>query len=167
MFFAGPDDHEYYMQLALREADKASARGEVPVGAVVTFGAQIVTAAHNLRETTQDPCGHAELLAVQRAARVLGRWRLSGCTVYVTLEPCPMCAGAMVNARVDRLVYGATDPKAGGVESLYEICTDPRLNHRIEVVSGVLGDECGDRLRQFFRARRRRKKPAVSSTKNV
>lgn len=144
------------MRHALREAARGAELGEVPVGAVVVFGGQVVTAAHNLRETAHDPCGHAELLAVRRAAQVLGRWRLWGCTVYVTLEPCPMCAGAMVNARVDRLVFGATDPKAGAVHSLYEICTDLRLNHRVEVISGVLADECGDALRRFFRARRKR-----------
>ncbi len=145
------------MRRALREADRAAALGEVPVGAVVVFGGQIITASHNTREIDKDPCGHAELLAVQRAAQALGRWRLWGCTVYVTLEPCAMCAGAMVNARIDRLVYGATDPKAGAVRSLYEICTDPRLNHRVQVVPGVLAEDCGQILKAFFRARRKRR----------
>jgi len=144
------------MQRALREAERAAELGEVPVGAVVVFGGQVVTAAHNVRETAHDPCGHAELLAVRRAAELMGRWRLWGCTVYVTLEPCAMCAGAMVNARVDRLVFGATDPKAGAVQSLYEICTDPRLNHRVEVISGVLAEPCGEILRRFFREKRAR-----------
>lgn len=150
--------HEALMQRALREAERAAELGEVPVGAVVVFGGQVVTAAHNVRETAHDPCGHAELLAVRRAAELMGRWRLWGCTVYVTLEPCAMCAGAMVNARVDRLVFGATDPKAGAVQSLYEICTDPRLNHRVEVISGVLAEPCGEILRRFFRAKRARAK---------
>ncbi len=158
-----PATDDAYMRRALREADQAAQMGEVPVGALVVFGGQVITATHNLRETTQDPCGHAELLAVQRAARALGRWRLWGCTVYVTLEPCAMCAGAMVNARIDRLVYGAHDAKAGAVASLYEICEDPRLNHRVQVQGGVLGQECGTALSSFFRARRgakRRPKPA-------
>lgn len=148
------------MRRALREADHAAQIGEVPVGALVVFGGQVVTAAHNTRETEHDPCGHAELIAVRRAAEVLGRWRLWGCTVYVTLEPCAMCAGAMVNARIDRLVYGASDPKAGAVESLYEICTDARLNHRVAVTSGVLADECGSALKAFFRERRGRRRKA-------
>lgn len=146
--------HELFMQHALREARQAAAEGEVPVGALVVFGGQVITAAHNRRESDQDPCGHAELLAVRRAARVLERWRLWGCTVYVTLEPCPMCAGALVNARIDRLVYGAADPKAGAAGSLMDLCRDPRLNHRMEVVSGVLAEACGAELRRFFRARR-------------
>lgn len=144
------------MRRALLQAERAAAEGEVPVGAVVVFGQQIITAAHNLRESSHDPCGHAELLAVRRAAHTLGRWRLWGCTVYVTLEPCAMCAGAMVNARVDRLVFGAPDPKAGAVGSLYDICRDPRLNHQVEVVPGVLAEPCAEALRTFFRARRRR-----------
>lgn len=140
---------------ARREAERAAEIGEVPVGAVLTFAQQPVVATHNLRESTSDPTAHAELLALRRAARVLERWRLWGCTMYVTLEPCPMCAGALVNARVERLVYGATDPKAGGVESLYRIADDPRLNHRLVIEGGVDAEACGQLLKDFFRARRR------------
>lgn len=143
------------MRWALREAERAEREGEVPVGAVVSFGGQVVVAARNDRERTRDPTGHAELRAIIRASQTLERWRLTGCTLYVTLEPCIMCAGAAVQARLDRIVFGAKDPKGGAAGSLYEIPTDPRLNHRIEVQGGVLAEDCGALLREFFLRRRR------------
>ncbi len=142
------------MGLALRQAARAAEFGEVPVGAVIAMGSTPIVAVGNAREATLDPTGHAEILALRRAGRVLERWRLSGCTLYVTLEPCPMCAGALVNARVDRLVYGADDPKAGAIESLYRLGDDPRLNHRLEVRAGVRAEECSEQLKQFFKSRR-------------
>lgn len=142
------------MRLAIEVAQRAAAIDEVPVGAVVAIGGRVITSAHNEREIARDPTAHAELIAMRDAARLLGRWRLSDVTVYVTLEPCAMCAGAMVNARVGRLVYGAEDPKAGAVRSLFQIAEDPRLNHRVEVVGGVLAGECGELLRDFFRKKR-------------
>jgi tRNA(adenine34) deaminase len=145
------------MVLALAEADAAAAAGDVPVGAVVLGpDGEILARRHNERELRQDPVAHAELLAVQDAAAALGRWRLSGCTVVVTLEPCPMCAGALVAARVGRVVFGATDPKAGATGTLYNLCADPRLNHEVEVVAGVRGDECAAQLSAFFAGRRGR-----------
>lgn len=153
----GAAQDAHFMALALVEAERAAALGDVPVGAVVVHGAEVVGRGHNRREVDADPLAHAELLALSDAARTLGRWRLSGCTLYVTLEPCTMCAGALVNARVDRVVFGATDPKAGAVTSLYEVCTDPRLNHRLTVSGGVRGPECGDRLRTFFRQLRQQR----------
>jgi tRNA(adenine34) deaminase len=145
------------MVLALAEADAAAAAGDVPVGAVVLGpDGEILARRHNERELRQDPVAHAELLAVQDAAAALGRWRLSGCTVVVTLEPCPMCAGALVAARVGRVVFGAADPKAGATGTLYNICADPRLNHEVEVVAGVRGDECAAQLSAFFAGRRGR-----------
>jgi tRNA(adenine34) deaminase len=150
---------QQFMRAALREADLAAAEGEVPVGAIVVHEGSVIATAHNQRETLHDPTAHAEMIALTQAAAGLGSWRLSGCTLYVTLEPCPMCAGAIVNARVPRVVYGATDPKAGAVESLYTLLTDPRLNHASAVTRGVLEQECGDLLRQFFRARRKANSP--------
>jgi len=142
------------MEAALELARQAAAAGEVPVGAVALFEGRVVGRGRNLREEANDPTAHAELLAIQEAARALGRWRLTGVTVYVTLEPCAMCAGAMVLARVDRLVFGASDPKAGAVGSLQDLSADPRLNHRFPVERGLLGDRCGALLRDFFRSRR-------------
>ena len=142
------------MQEALALAREAGARGEVPIGAVAVLGGEIVGRGANARERAADPTAHAELLAVQDAARRLGRWRLTGVTVYVTLEPCAMCAGAMVLARIDRLVYAASDPKAGAVGSLMDLSADPRLNHRFPVERGILAGEAGELLRAFFRARR-------------
>jgi len=142
------------MRLALAEARQAATEDEVPVGAVIVHNGDVVAAAHNGREQLRDPTAHAEMIAITQAAESLGRWRLEGCTLYVTLEPCPMCAGAIVQARVPRVVYGATDPKAGAVESLYTMLTDERLNHRCKVEHGVLAAECGDLLREFFAARR-------------
>ena len=146
---------EKYMRLALEEAEAAAAEGEVPIGAVVVCDGRVVARAHNRRETDADPSAHAEFLAMVSAARELGRWRLTGCTVYVTLEPCLMCAGLMVNARVDRCVYGAADPKGGAVGTLFDVSHDERLNHEFEVTSGVLADEAAGLLRAFFRARRK------------
>jgi tRNA(adenine34) deaminase len=145
---------EQAMQEALALAREAGARGEVPIGAVAVLGGEIVGRGANARERAADPTAHAELLAVQDAARRLGRWRLTGVTVYVTLEPCAMCAGAMVLARIDRLVYAASDPKAGAVGSLMDLSADPRLNHRFPVERGILAGEAGELLRAFFRARR-------------
>jgi tRNA(adenine34) deaminase len=142
------------MAEALAIAREAASRGEVPVGAVATFEGRIVGRGANARESARDPTAHAELLAIQEAARTLGRWRLTGVTVFVTLEPCAMCAGAMVLARIDRLVYSASDPKAGAVGSLLDLSGDSRLNHRFPVERGLLAEESGELLRSFFRARR-------------
>jgi tRNA(adenine34) deaminase len=142
------------MEAALTLAREAGEAGEVPVGAVAVCEGRGGGRGRNRREGASDPTAHAELLAVQEAARTLGRWRLTGVTVYVTLEPCHMCAGAMVLARIDRLVLGADDPKAGAVGSLQDLASDPRLNHRFAVERGVLGDRCGELLRDFFRSRR-------------
>lgn len=145
-----------YMRLALDEAALAAEEGEVPIGAVVVCEGQVVARAHNRRETDADPSAHAEFSAMVEASRALGRWRLTGCTVYVTLEPCLMCAGLMVNARIDRCVYGAPDPKGGALGTLYDVSADPRLNHAFEVRAGVLADESAELLRSFFRARRKK-----------
>ena len=142
------------MELALSEARACTSFGDVPVGAVVARGEEPVAAAGNGRERLQDPTAHAEMLALRAAAGVLGSWRLEGCSLFVTLEPCAMCAGAVVLARVDRLVFGAVDPKAGFAGSLGDLVRDQRLNHRPEVTAGVLADECGELLRDFFRERR-------------
>ncbi len=143
------------MRLAIAEAQAAVAHGDVPIGAVVVRNGEVIARRHNERERTGDPTAHAEVLALRDAAAVVGHWRLLDCTLYVTLEPCVMCAGALVNSRVERVVYGATDPKAGAVESLYHVCADERLNHRPPVTAGVLADECGAMLKAFFAARRR------------
>lgn len=142
------------MRLALDEARACLASGDVPVGAVVARGDEVLAAAGNARERLQDPTAHAEVRAMRAAAERLGSWRLDGCTLVVTLEPCAMCAGAIVLARVPMLVYGATDPKAGFAGSLGDLVRDERLNHRVDVVPGVLAEECGELLRAFFRARR-------------
>ena len=149
------NDDEKLMAEAILEADAAAAAGEVPVGAVVVRGGEIISRAHNMVETSRSSSAHAEMLAMEAAERYLGAKWLSGCTIYVTLEPCSMCAGAMVLARIDRLVIGTMDPKAGACGSLRNIASDDRLNHRIEITSGVLGDRCSSQLRDFFRARRR------------
>jgi tRNA(adenine34) deaminase len=146
---------ETFMAEALGEARLAGAEGEVPIGAVLVADGRIAGRGRNARERLRDPTAHAEILALQDAARALGRWRLTGSTMYATLEPCPMCAGALVNARVDRLVYAVEDPKAGAVDTLFDLVRDPRLNHRVEVASGVLAEECGTLLREFFRQRRK------------
>jgi tRNA(adenine34) deaminase len=150
-----PDD-EAFMRAALDEARAAAAAGDVPVGAVLVDGGTIVARGRNRREVDHDPTAHAEIVALRAAARQKASWRLLGATLYVTLEPCAMCAGALVSARVARVVFGCTDPKAGAVATLFEIGRDPRLNHRFEVSGGVLGDACADELRAFFRERRGR-----------
>jgi tRNA(adenine34) deaminase len=147
------------MRMAIDQARRAGAAGEVPVGAVVVAGGRVVGAAGNEREATGDPTAHAEILAMRQAAAALGTWRLSGATLYVTLEPCPMCAGALVAARIDSLVFGAADPKAGACGSLYNLCVDPRLNHEVTVVPGVCEAECAALLRDWF-AQRRAQDPA-------
>lgn len=148
-----------YMRLALREAEAAAAEDEVPIGAVIVHhgagGARrVIAAAHNQREQLHDPTAHAEMIAITQAAGVIGDWRLEDCTLYVTLEPCPMCAGAIVLARLPRVVYGAADPKAGAVNTLYKLLDDARLNHRAEFTAGVLAEECGAILSQFFAKKR-------------
>ena len=144
----------YFMRLALEEAEAAFAADEVPVGAVMVQGDAVIARTHNRRESSNDPTGHAELLALRVASQKLQRWRLSDSTLYVTKEPCIMCAGAMVNARLGRLVYGCRDEKGGAVDSLYKLLSDNRLNHQVEVVSGILGDECAEILKKFFQERR-------------
>ena len=145
---------EQYMGLALAEARAALAHDDVPVGAIVVHGGQVIAARHNERELSGDPVAHAEVLTLRDAAAHLGRWRLDDCTMFVTLEPCPMCAGALVNARVQRLVFAAADPKAGAVVSRFELLDGSRLNHRVEVTGGVGADESASMLRAFFRPRR-------------
>ncbi|MEM9166936.1 MAG: tRNA adenosine(34) deaminase TadA [Planctomycetota bacterium] len=144
------------MSRALELAERAAAMGEVPVGAVVwiTETGEVLSEAHNRREIDNDPSAHAEFLAIKQACAEIGDWRLNHCSLAVTLEPCPMCAGLIVNARVSRVVYGADDPKAGACRSLYELTTDPRLNHRVELIPGVLAADSAQILRGFFRARR-------------
>jgi tRNA(adenine34) deaminase len=148
-----PEDFGW-MGMALEEAERARAIGEVPVGAVVVRDGRLVSTGHNLTQTVQDPSAHAEMVAIRRAAEALGHWRLLDCTLYVTLEPCTMCAGAIVLARVPRLVYGTNDPKAGMCGSLGNLVQDPRLNHRVSMTIGVRAEEAGEMLRAFFRARR-------------
>ncbi len=148
-------DHEYFMQLAIQEAEVAFGENEVPVGAVIAWGGRVIAAAHNQREQLRDPTAHAEMIAITQAAHHLGSWRLEGCTLYVTLEPCPMCAGAILQARIPTVVYGAEDPKAGAVRSLYQLLEDQRLNHRCKVISGVLAERCAELLRRFFEEQRR------------
>lgn len=149
------DDHQQYMRHALAEATAALAEDEVPIGAVIVHEGRVVASAHNQRETLRDPTAHAEIIAMTQAAAATESWRLEGCTLYVTLEPCPMCAGAIVQARIPSVVYGATDPKAGAVDSLYHLLSDDRLNHRAMVVPHVLADECGKLLSEFFQSKRR------------
>lgn len=144
----------YWMTEALSEALLAYHKGEVPVGAVLVDGDQIVARAHNLRETLQDPTAHAEILALREGAKARGHWRLTGMRLYVTLEPCPMCAGALVNSRIERLIFGAYDPKAGAAGSLMDLVRDERLNHRLWVLGGVMENECSGVLKRFFAERR-------------
>ena len=149
-------DHDSWMRWALLEADLAAQHGDVPVGCVIVDGrGALVARGRNRREVDQDPTAHAEMVALRLAAANRGHWRLSDCTLYVTLEPCPMCAGAIVNARVRRVVYGCPDPKAGATRTLMQIADDPRLNHRAEIVEGVMADACAQRLKDFFAALRR------------
>ena len=146
--------HEPFMQRAIAEAEAAAAHDDVPIGAVVVVDGEVVATGHNRREVDADPTAHAEILALREAARARGHWRLDGATLYVTLEPCAMCAGALVLARLDRVVFGADDPKAGAVGALWDIPRDPRLNHRVEVVRGVEAARCSRLLTDFFAARR-------------
>jgi tRNA(adenine34) deaminase len=155
-----PEDDALFMRVALSAARRAPVHADVPVGAVVVRHGAVIARAHNAREKGADPTAHAEILAIRRAAKALGSWRLSGCTLYVTLEPCAMCAGAIVLARLPRLVFGAFDPKAGFAGSLGDLCRDPRLNHRPSVTAGVLGEECGRILVEFFREKRRASRAA-------
>jgi tRNA(adenine34) deaminase len=145
---------DYFMRMALREAERALEHDEVPIGAVLVREGELVAGAHNERELRQDPTAHAEIIALREAARLAGSWRLLDTVVYVTLEPCAMCAGALVLARVPRVVYGASDPKAGACGSVLDVLGEPRLNHRPEVAGGLLAQECGDLLSEFFASRR-------------
>lgn len=147
--------HEHFMQRAFAQATAASELDEVPVGAVIVYGTRVIGAAHNLCQQLRDPTAHAEMLAITQAAEAMGDWRLEDCTLYVTLEPCPMCAGAILQARIPIVVYGARDPKAGAVESMFQLLKDDRLNHQCQVVSGVLDIQCGAILTEFFQAKRR------------
>jgi tRNA(adenine34) deaminase len=151
---SAPLSDDAAMHLALEQARAAALHDDVPIGAVVVRDGQVIAARHNERELVGDPTAHAEVLALRDAAAVVGHWRLLDCTLYVTLEPCVMCAGALVNARIGRLVFGATDPKAGAVASLYQVCGDERLNHRPPVTAGVMAAACGQVLKDFFAARR-------------
>lgn len=162
-------DDEFYMRMAMDQARRAQAAGEVPIGAVVVYNPidratrrplgepEVIAQACNMRETTKDPAGHAEFLAMKQAARALDAWRLTGCTVYVTLEPCLMCAGLMHQSRIDRCVYGAADPKAGALGSLYAFNADERLNHTYPVTAGVLAEECGALISDFFAQKRKKR----------
>ncbi len=150
--------HEQYMQLAIVEAEKAQAIGEVPIGAVIVFENEVIAAGYNIRETSQTTLSHAELIAIQQANEKIGSWRLENCTLYVTLEPCPMCAGAIVQSRIKQVVYGAIDPKAGCAGTLMNLLTEDRFNHQVDVVKGVLEAECSSMLRDFFRDLRAGKK---------
>lgn len=154
----GMQQDHYHMQMAIEEAEKAAAKGEVPIGAVIVHQGEVIARAHNLRETTRNAVTHAELLAIQEACQKLGNWRLEETILYVTLEPCPMCAGAILQARVPRVVYGARDAKAGAVDSLYRLLNDERFNHQCEVTENVMAEECGGLLTRFFRTLRENKK---------
>ena len=147
-------EHEVFMDAAIKMAQKAAVKDEVPIGAVIVYGGRIIAKAHNLRETRRDPLGHAELFAIRKAAKRLGGWRLSGCTLYVTLEPCPMCAGAVINARIDTVVFGAYDPKAGAFGTLYDL-SEGKLNHKPQIIGGVQKDRCAALLKDFFNKKRK------------
>ncbi len=151
-------DDFFFMRQAIQEAKRAMEIDEVPIGAVVVKADEVIARAHNLRETLQDATAHAELLAIRKACEVLGTWRLQGCTLYVTLEPCPMCAGAVILSRVDRLVFGAKDPKGGACGSLINLPADERFNHRPKIAAGIMADECGNILKKFFQDKRMNKK---------
>jgi tRNA(adenine34) deaminase len=153
-------EDQHFMKLAIEQAGIAEENGDVPIGAVIVYQGQIIGKAYNQREQLKDPTAHAEIIALTQAAAFLESWRLNGCTMYVTLEPCPMCAGALVLSRMDRLVYGCNDPKSGACGSLYNIVADERLNHRLEVTAGVLEEECKKQLQNFFQQRRVEKEKA-------
>lgn len=156
-------DDEYYMKIAIQEAEKAEAEGEVPIGAIIVKGNEIIASGYNQREHSQLASSHAEFIAIERANQYAGSWRLEECTLYVTLEPCPMCAGAILQSRIPRVVYGAKDPKAGCAGTLINLLDDDRFNHKSEVHSGVLEETCGEMLTQFFRNLRSRKKNNAST----
>ncbi|ARD48407.1 tRNA adenosine(34) deaminase TadA [Sporosarcina sp. P33] len=160
-------DDVYYMRLAIEEAEKAAALAEVPIGAVIVHNGEVIAAAHNLRETTQNAVTHAELSAIQIACEKIGSWRLEDTVLYVTLEPCPMCAGAILQSRIPRVVYGARDPKGGCVRTFYQLLNDPRFNHECEVTEGVLGEECGQLLTRFFRLLRDKRKAEKKEAKRL
>lgn len=149
---------EEYMELALEQAEAAAALGEIPIGAVLVHDGEVIAKAHNLRETNNDATAHAEILVIREACAKLGRWRLSGCSLYVTVEPCPMCSGGIVNSRIDKVVYGCPDIKAGGAESIFNIITNPNLNHTAEVRSGVCEERCAEVMKRFFQRRRKENK---------
>jgi tRNA(adenine34) deaminase len=149
-------DDNYYMGLALDEAQKAFDIGEVPIGAVLIMDGQVVATGHNMRESWHDATAHAEMIAIREACEKLGRWRLTGLTLYVTIEPCPMCAGALVMSRVDRLVYGSADAKAGAIESIFNIAQNEALNHSMMVTAGIRADECAEIMKDFFKLRRKK-----------
>lgn len=151
-------DDNYWMGMAIAEAGKAAARGEVPIGAVIVRDGVVLGRGYNRRETSLDPTSHAEMTAIRRAARKAGNWRILGATLYVTLEPCPMCMGAILLSRLERVVFGCHDPKGGAAGSLYDLSDDPRLNHSVSLTPGVRGDECSELLSSFFAGLRRRKK---------
>lgn len=156
-----------FMRMAIEEAKKAEEVGEVPIGAVIVKDGEVIARAHNLRETTQNAVTHAELSAIQDACGIVGSWRLEETTLYVTLEPCPMCSGAILQSRIPRVVYGARDPKGGCVDSLYRLLNDPRFNHECEVAEGVLADECGTMLTNFFRSLREKKKEQKKAMREI
>lgn len=156
-----------YMRAAMAEAEQAEILGEVPIGAVVVHDEKIIGRGHNMREKFQDATYHAEVLAIMEACQNLGSWRLEDCDLYVTLEPCIMCSGAIINSRIKRVIYAAPDPKAGAVDSLYHLLQDERLNHQVEVKSGVLATECGDMLRHFFRMIRKKRKAERKLQKEI
>ena len=159
------NDDKFFMQEAIELAKNAGDVNEVPIGAVIVKNGEIIARAHNLRETNQNATDHAEILAIQKACEQLGTWRLEGTSLYVTLEPCPMCAGAILMSRVDRVVYGARDPKAGCAGTFMNLLDDPRFNHQCEVVSGICESECGQLLTSFFRDLREKKKAAKQIAK--
>jgi len=151
-------EHEFYMAMALAQAEEALAADEVPVGAIIVRDGVVLAAAHNGREQLRDPTAHAEMIAITQAAAAIDSWRLGQCTLYVTLEPCPMCAGAIQQARLSKLVYGAEDPKAGAVKSIFQLLNDSRLNHQVEVESGIMAEQCSQMLTDFFKQKRHHKK---------
>ncbi|MGP4077832.1 tRNA adenosine(34) deaminase TadA [Halobacillus sp. K22] len=157
------NNDEHYMQLAIKEAKKAESEGEVPIGAVIVHNDEVIASGYNQRESSQLASSHAEFIAIERANEVIGSWRLEDCTLYVTLEPCPMCTGAILQSRIPRVVYGAKDPKAGCAGTLMNLLEDDRFNHRSEVVPGLMEDICGQLLTDFFRKIRSKKKNNPSS----
>ena len=159
--------HDDYMRLALEEAHKAAAMGEIPIGAVIVYNGEVISAAHNMRELWQDGTAHAEIIAIREACKKLGRWRLSGCDLYVTVEPCPMCSGAIVNSRINRVIYGCPDVKAGGAESIFNIINNPNLNHNAEVISGICEAECAQIMKDFFKRRRQENKERKVRQNNI